>query len=164
MHARNAAPELSKSLYHLLDLYDSPSLANFEPYITSFIPFILSLLPSTTIDYLRQASIEFLTATSEYFTSSLIGQPSNTVIQEYEMFIGALLNIMTEMKDGESSEAEFWKGNADDDDGFDSGETYVVAEDALNRVALALGESFVTRSLRLWDSTHYLFFPVNLLI
>ncbi|KAK9900799.1 ARM repeat-containing protein [Cystobasidium minutum MCA 4210] len=135
-HARSAAPELSKSLYHLLDLYDSPSLENLTPYITSIIPFLLSLLPNTTIDYLRQASIEFLTATSEYFSSSLM--KDHQLKQEYEMFISALLNIMTEMKDGESADAEFWKGTAENDND-DGGETYVVAEDALNRVALALG-------------------------
>lgn len=55
------------------------------------------------------------------------------------MFISALMNIMTEMKDGESADAEFWKGTAENDND-DGGETYVVAEDALNRVALALGE------------------------
>lgn len=139
-HARNAAPELSKSLYHLLDLYDSPSLDYISPYIASFIPFILSLLPSTTIDYLRQSSIEFLTATSEYFPSLILEHKDNNLLQQYEMFVSALLHIMTEMKDGESQEVEFWKGTAEDDD-LDDGETYVVAEDALNRVSLALGGS-----------------------
>lgn len=64
----------------------------------------------------------------------------SNLLQQYEMFVGALLNIMTEMKDGESQEVEFWKGTAEDDD-LDNGETYVVAEDALNRVSLALGGS-----------------------
>lgn len=145
-HARKAAPELSKSLYTLLQLYETQAADYLTPYITSFIPFVLSLLPSTTIDYLRQAGIEFLTSTSEYVPSLM--RDDTASLQHYDEFVAALLNMMSEMRNDETSEAEFWKGNVDDDE-MDGSEVHVVAEDALNRVSLALGESICSALTRL---------------
>lgn len=130
---------MSKSLYNILELYESEAVTFLTSYIDSFIPFIISLLPSTTIDYLRQAAIEYLTATSEYFSTTITKEP--TSLERYSDFVAAILNMMSEMRSDETSELEFWKASVENDqDEMDGSEIWVIAEDALNRVALALGE------------------------
>ena len=142
LHAQKASPELSKSLYNILELYESQSSTFLIPYINSFVPFIISLLPNTTIDYLRQAAIEYLTATSEYFSTTI----KETTLENYAEFIAALLNMMTEMRNDETSETEFWKAQVQDGE-MDSSQIWIVAEDALNRVSLALGKAYIPSNL-----------------
>lgn len=140
LHAQKASPELSKSLYTILELYESQSSTFLIPYINPFIPFIISLLPNTTIDYLRQSAIEFITATSEYYSSTI----KEHALEKYQECVAALLNMMTELRNDESLEIEFWKSQSHEDE-IDNSEIYIVAEDALNRVSLALGKLPLSR-------------------
>lgn len=106
-----------------------------ESHLPQFIPFVASLLPSTVLDFLRHAAVEFLTSTAEALNTTV----KSDYLEQYGAIVQNLLDMMAQVRGDQQSENNFWQADVLDDDS-ENEETHSVAEDALNRVAIALGK------------------------
>lgn len=104
-----------------------------QPYLSNFIPFILSLLSGEFSSAICNSAMEILASTAEMSPSLVQSQ----FLEQMKNAVKVLLGLMEKIP-GDALDRDFWNADVGDDD-HEVEQIHIVAEDALDRIGVAMG-------------------------
>lgn len=111
-------------------------VAFLRPYLSNFIPFVLSLLSGEFSSAICNSAMEILASTAEMSPSLM----QTLFLEEMKNAAKVLLELMERIP-GDALDRDFWNADVEDDD-HELEQIHIVAEDALDRIGVAIGAYF----------------------